>query len=68
MRIWLSTWDNMARNVNHRWAYASVTVWVTENLSPEESGQRLRDDVQSMKLAEDLIQQTTPYFQKSFMP
>jgi len=68
MRIWLSTWDNMARNVNHRWAYASVTVWVTENLSPEESGQRLRDDVQSMKLAEDLIQQTTPYFQKLYMP
>jgi exosortase len=68
MRIWLSTWDNMARNVNHRWAYASVTVWVTENLSPEESGQRRRDDAQSMRLAEDLIQQTTPHFQKAFMP
>lgn len=67
-RIWLSTWDNMARNINHRWAYASVTVWVTDELNPEESGQRRRNDAQSVGLAEELIRLTTPFFQKGFMP
>lgn len=68
MRIWLSTWDNMARNINHRWAYASVTVWVTDHSNSDDTGQRQRDDAQSVRLAEDLIRQVTPNFQKAFMP
>lgn len=65
-RIWLTTWDNIARSINHRWAYASVTVWVTENLDPEESGQRKRSSPESLNLATELIRGLVPQFQTQF--
>ena len=64
-RVWLSSWDNITRNVNHRWAYASVTLWVTDNLDPTESGQRKRDSAQTIALAHELIRALVPRFQKS---
>jgi hypothetical protein len=65
VRVWLSTWDNIARNVNHRWAYASVTAWVTDNLETRESGQRARDSEATTKLVSELIRELAPSFQKS---
>lgn len=68
VRIWLSNWDNISRNVNHRWAYPSVTLWVTDHLDPKESGQRRRDSATTIKLAEELIRTLAPRFQKSLFP
>jgi exosortase len=67
-RIWLSTWDNITRSVNHRWAYPSITVWVTENLDPKESGQRKRSSAESVALANELIRELVPKFQTQFQP
>jgi len=66
-RVWLSTWDNIARNVNHRWAYASVTAWVTDNLETRECGQRSRDSGATVKLASELVRVLAPQFQKEFV-
>ncbi|MCA1962450.1 MAG: exosortase [Prosthecobacter sp.] len=63
-RVWLSTWDNIARNVNHRWAYAGITLWVTDNLEPSQSSQRQRDDAATVRLAEEVIRAIAPHFQK----
>ncbi len=63
-RVWLSTWDNIFRNINHRWAYASITCWVTENLQPAESGQRVRDSETSAAVVRELIRLLAPKFQK----
>ncbi|MBV6498519.1 MAG: hypothetical protein CJBNEKGG_00741 [Prosthecobacter sp.] len=63
-RVWLSTWDNIFRNINHRWAYASITCWVTENLQPAESGQRVRDSEMSAAVVRELIRLLAPKFQK----
>lgn len=65
VRVWLSTWDNIARNVNHRWAYASITAWVTDNLETRESGQRARDSEATTKLVSELIRALAPRFQKA---
>jgi exosortase len=65
-RIWLTTWDNITRNINHRWAYPSVTVWVTDNLDPNESKQRKRSSTESVKLATELIRELVPKFQRQF--
>ncbi|GEP44591.1 hypothetical protein BGE01nite_38820 [Brevifollis gellanilyticus] len=65
VRVWLSTWDNIARNVNHRWAYASITAWVTDNLDVRESGQRARDSAATTRLVEEIIRSLSPRFQKN---
>lgn len=67
MRIWLTSWDNITRHVNHRWAYPSIMMWVTDNLDPQESGQRKRDSVKTLEVADELIRALVPYFQKSFI-
>jgi hypothetical protein len=67
MRIWLTSWDNITRNVNHRWAYASVTCVITEGTPPEESGERQRDTAASQQVATEFIQQIVPQFQKAFL-
>ncbi len=66
-RIWLSSWDSIARNVNHRWAYPSVVAWVTENFDPKETGQRQRNSDETVELAKELIRDLAPRFQKSLM-
>ncbi len=67
-RILRTTWDSIVRNVNHRWAYASVMTLVTENLDPVETHERHRTDEQTKRLMSFLIQQITPRFQKEYMP
>lgn len=67
VRVWLSTWDNITRNVNHRWAYASITAWVTDNFAPGEFGQRPRDSAATTRLVTELIRDLVPRFQKDFV-
>jgi hypothetical protein len=67
-RIWLTTWDSVTRNLNHRWAYPSVMALVTDNFSTEELGQRQRDSTQTLELITQLIQALVPKFQKNFAP
>lgn len=67
-REWLSSWDSIFRSVNHRWAYASVSAIVTENFTPEESGQRVRTNAETLAVITKLIRNLVPRFQKDFMP
>lgn len=66
-RVWLSSWDNVVRSVNHRWAYPSITAWVTENFDPVETGQRRRGSDETMEMITTLIRDLVPRFQKSYM-
>ena len=67
-RIMRTTWDSIFRNVNHRWAYASITTLVTENLDSKETHQRHRTDEETKRLTSFLIQQLVPRVQKGFTP
>ena len=59
-RVWLTARDSVLRNVNHRWAYASVQALVTEDWSPEESGQRVRDTQETLDMMLDLVRGLVP--------
>ncbi len=67
-RLWLTLWDNVTRNINHRWAYPSLMSVVTDNFQPGEIGQPLRSNEETIHLLVDLIKETAPKFQKSLMP
>jgi len=67
-RIWLTTWDSVTRNVNHRWAYASVLALVTESNTAEDIGQRLRNSNETLEMMTGLIRDLAPRFQKDLMP
>ena len=67
-RIWLTTWHSVARNVNHRWAYASALALVTDNFTPQEIGQRIRDADQTLAMLTALVRDLAPKFQKGLMP
>jgi exosortase len=67
-RVWLSSWDSVTRNVNHRWAYPSVSAWVTENFEATESGQRKRNSEETLRMITGLIHDLAPKFQKALMP
>lgn len=66
-RVWLSTWDSVLRNVNHRWAYPSVLALITDDLEPGEMGQRKRDAEQTLEMIQSLIRELAPRFQRCFM-
>lgn len=66
-RVWLSSWDNVLRHVNHRWAYPSLTAWVTEDWDPAITGQRRRTSEQTLELIKNLIRELAPGFQKGLM-
>lgn len=63
-RVWLSSWDNVLRHVNHRWAYPSLTAWVTEDWDPALTGQRQRSSEHTLELIKNLIRELAPGFQK----
>jgi hypothetical protein len=63
----LSLRDSVLRNVNHRWAYPSVMARVTDNLTPQQSGERRRDDEATVKMILSLIRSIAPKFQKDLM-
>lgn len=67
-RIWTSLRDSIFHNLNHRWAYPSVMALVTEGFTPDEVGQRTRNDEQTVAMLVQLIHDLAPQFQKEFMP
>lgn len=64
----LSLRDSVLRNVNHRWAYPSVMARVTNNLPPQQSGERRRNDAETVEMILALIRSLAPRFQKDLMP
>lgn len=66
-RIWKTTVDSVFKNVNHRWAYASVTALVTDEHEPSVTRERRRTDEQTTRLIDYLIVNTAPRFQRSLM-
>jgi len=64
----ISLRDSVLHNVNHRWAYPSVMARVTQGLSPEMTGERVRSDEETVALLLDLIRVLAPKFQKNLMP
>lgn len=67
-RTWITLRDNVLHGINHRWAYASVMTLVTEGFSPDELGQRTRNDEETLALLQELIHELAPKFQKEYMP
>jgi hypothetical protein len=67
-RQWLSFSDSVFRQVNHRWAYPSVMAFVTQGMDPRQSGQRERNDTQTVGMLLDLVRTLAPKFQKNLMP
>lgn len=63
----ISLRDSVLSNVNHRWAYPSVMARVTDNLTPQQSGERRRDDAETVKMILSLIRSLAPKFQKDLM-
>jgi hypothetical protein len=66
-RIWTALRDSIFRNLNHRWAYPSAMALVTEGFTPDEIGQRARNDEQTVAMLVQLIHDLVPQFQKDFM-
>jgi hypothetical protein len=64
----LSLRDSVLRNVNHRWAYPSVMARVTDNLTPQQSGERRRNDEETVQMILSLIRSLAPHLQKDLMP
>jgi len=64
----LSFRDNVLRNINHRWAYPSIMAWVTEGLPPARTGQRSRNDEETVAMLLNLVRTLAPKFQKNLMP
>lgn len=66
-RQMISLSDSVLRNVNHRWAYPSIMARVTDNLTPQQSGERRRDDAETVDMMLSLIRSLAPKFQKDLM-
>jgi hypothetical protein len=66
-RQMLSLRDSVLRNVNHRWAYPSVMAYVTDNLTSQLTGERRRDDAETVTMILSLIRSLAPRFQKDLM-
>ncbi len=64
----ISLRDSVLRNVNHRWAYPSLMARVTDNLAPQQSGERRRSDAETVEMILSLIRSLAPRFQKDLMP
>jgi hypothetical protein len=64
----LSLRDSVLRNVNHRWAYPSVIARVTDNLTPQQSGERRRNDAETVEMILSLIRSLAPHLQKDLLP
>ncbi len=62
-RILLTSKDRVFTNVNHRWAYVTVSSVVTGSLDP-----RGKDDEETVEMLKEFIRGVVPEFQKSEMP
>lgn len=62
IRVFYSSWDLLAHNINHRWAYVIVTSLVTKTVRSD--GKNLEETESMLK---DFIRMVVPKFQKSEM-
>ncbi len=62
-RNWLSSWDRVVHNRDHRWAYVIAMSPITESLRPDGLNAE-----QTKKMLQDFIREIVPTFQKSEMP
>lgn len=58
-RVFLSSWDRVAKGLNHRWAYVIVTSLVTEGLSLNG-----KDEVQTLEMLKAFTADIAPAFMK----
>ncbi|MDD5260594.1 MAG: exosortase-associated EpsI family protein [Methylacidiphilales bacterium] len=56
-RVFLTSWDRVMRNLNHRWAYVIVSSLVTDNLMPNG-----RNEQQTLQMLENFISDTAPTY------
>lgn len=66
-RVWLTAWDSVTRNVNHRWSYVSVLAKVTEGIDPDKTGERIRTSEETTEMMQRLIKELVPRIQKDWM-
>lgn len=64
----ISLRDSVLRNVNHRWAYPSVMARVTDNLTQQQSGERRRNDKETVEMILSLIRSLAPRLQRNLIP
>jgi len=62
-RNWLSSWDRVVHNRDHRWAYVIAMSPITASFRPDGL-----NDGQTRQLLSDFIRAIVPSFQKSEMP
>jgi EpsI family protein len=62
-RILLTSRDRVFRNINHRWAYVTVSSVVTCSVNPDG-----KDDAETLAMLKDFIREIVPTFQKSELP
>lgn len=57
-RVWLTSWDRVVHNINHRWAFISMNALITDNLK---TGGKNRADTLAMlqRFASDLVPKIT---------
>ncbi len=58
-RVFLTSWDRVVRNINHRWAYVIVSATVTDNLRPNGL-----DEAQTLEMLKDFTAEIAPTFLK----
>jgi hypothetical protein len=63
VRIFLSSWDRVFHNRAHRWAYVTVSSYITKDLQPDG-----KDAAQTKAMMVDFIKHVVPTFQKNEMP
>ncbi|MEM7145286.1 MAG: exosortase-associated EpsI family protein [Verrucomicrobiota bacterium] len=60
-RVLLTAWDNVFRNINHRWAYVSVMSPITEGMRFEG-----KDEAATEAMLADVISAVVPQFQTAY--
>ncbi len=61
-RIWLTIWDRLAHNVNHRWAYVIFNSLITQNLKPNG-----KSPEETLAMLKEFVADVVPTFQKTEM-
>jgi EpsI family protein len=58
-RLWLTSWDRIVHQVNHRWAYIIVTSPITQGLRPNG-----KSPTETLEILKGFIADVAPSFQK----
>jgi hypothetical protein len=62
-RVWLTSWDRVVHNINHRWAFISMNALITSNLK-----QGGKDRAETLSMLEGFAAQLTPKIMPSGAP